>query len=129
MMNDISPQNPLFEPLLLAIKNDPRIEAVIIYGSYLRQESYHDIDICLVMGEINEKHRILLDYIKKFNIPFDIQEFTLLPLYIRARIMKEGKVLLNKNYDYLVQLFLMTIKNLDDFLPHFRIYLETINHG
>lgn len=126
MMNDISPNNPIFEPILHAAQNDSRIEAVILYGSYCRQSTFRDIDICLVMGDTKEKPRILLEYIKKFNEPFDIQEFTLLPIYIRARIMKEGKILLNKNYDFLVQLYLKTIKDFDDFKPHLQTYLETI---
>ncbi len=52
-----------------------------------------------------------------------------MPLYIRSRILKEGIILLNKDYDKLLDLYIDTIKDYDLFEPHFNHFLEAIKHG
>jgi len=42
-----------------------------------------------------------------------------MPLYIRIRVLREGKILLDKNYDELVWLAIRTIKDFDLFERHY----------
>ncbi len=76
-----------------------------------------------------EKSRVLLEYIKLYGDPLDIQEFSLLPLFIRTRVMKEGKFLMNKDFDQVCQLYLQTIQDYNLFEPHFKTFLDAVEHG
>lgn len=115
-----------FDIIVSKAQKDPEILAVVLYGSYVRNESYRDIDICLI-GHPNSKFEPVqkrLKYLSVLPDIFDIQVFQNLPLYIRSRIIKEGKVLLNKDFDLLFDLYESTIKDYGLMLPHLNSYLE-----
>jgi uncharacterized protein len=75
--------------------------AVFLFGSFVHGKEYpgSDIDICLVMNPETQSQKRTklfnsqkrLEYLKDFS--FDIQVFQQLPIYIRKRILKEGKIL------------------------------------
>ena len=90
--HNLSSDNPIFHDLLEHAIHDDRILAVLVFGSYTTQINFRDIDICLIMRDNIEKSRVLLEYIKLYGNPLDIQEFSLLPLFIRTRVMKGRKV-------------------------------------
>jgi len=110
-------------------KKDKDILAVILFGSFARKEPHHDIDVCLVLYP--KKHAKLslsrkkLEYLTDFN-KTDIQVYQQLPIYIRARILKEGKVLFCKNEDTLYDIAFETIKDFNDFEPRYKTYLEGV---
>ena len=120
---------PNSKKLLKKTKEDPKILAVIIFGSYIKGEDYRDIDICLVLHSNISKSRILLDYGSIFSSNLDFSVYQELPLYIKHRVQKEGIIILNKDYDELFDIFLKTIKEYDLFKPHYDTFLEAVKNG
>ena len=72
--------------------------------------------------------RIRLEYLSKFPA-LDIQIFQQLPIYIRARILREGKVIYCKDEDLLYDIAILTIKEFEDFKHVYKEYLEGVLHG
>ena len=108
---------------------DEDILAVIIYGSYARGEPFRDIDLCLVLfppseSKSSEKRLEYSDY-----EDIDVHVFNELPLYIKPRVLKEGKVVHCKNEDLLYDIAIRTAKEYEDFMPRYRMYLEGVLNG
>ena len=122
----------MFEELIKEVKKDRDVIAVYLFGSYARGEKYRDIDICLVLKPSRKKYSKLflskkkLEYLKKFN--YDIHVFQQLPLYIRHRVLKEGKLLYSKG-DEIYDVAFLTIKEYEDFKPLYKSYLEEVMNG
>ena len=112
-------------------KTDGKITAVALFGSSLKGKG-RDIDICIFMDkkysnlEMSKKQ---LDFMKNAKSNLDIQIFQLLPIYIRMRILKEGKILLDKNSEFLYNLAFDTIKEFEFFRKSYEIYLEEVKNG
>lgn len=114
------------------INKDEKIIAVLVFGSYSRGEHYRDIDICLVLDKKysnSEIFDIRLKYASIASSKFDIQVFQQLPLYIRIRILKEGKAIILKNEDLLYDIAFLTIKEFNLFERYYNRYLEMIKDG
>lgn len=109
------------------IQKDKEVLAVIIYGSYARGEKYRDIDISIVLNkklsniEMSKKR---LKYISFMFEKFDIQVFQQLPLYIRKRILKEGKIIICKDEDALYNIAFSTIEEFESYKKIYYNYLE-----
>jgi hypothetical protein len=118
------------DKLLTLAKQDSRILAVFLFGSAVRNEAYKesDVDICLVMEKGNytpeELFKKRLSYLKLFDM--DIQIFQRLPLYIRIRIIKEGRVLFCRNEDMLYEIAFRTVTEFADFEHIYRDYLKEV---
>jgi len=77
---------------------DTHVLAVVLFGSRARgdQKDGCDTDVCLVLEpsrralEITELSRKRREYLKDFDL--DVQVYQQLPLYIRRRVLKEGKL-------------------------------------
>lgn len=116
------------------VKEDPHVLAVILFGSYARKEigPLSDIDVCLVFFEQSvsrtEMMHKRLDYLAEFP-QLDIQVFQLLPLYIRRKVLKEGKVLYTRDDDALYELAYCTVRAFEDFKHMYYDYLEGITRG
>ena len=115
---------------------DKQIIAVLVFGSYAREngrkESYRDIDLCLVLDKRytdSEMFDKKLRYIPLLPDKFDVNLFQQLPLYIRMRVLKEGKVILCKNEDLLYDISFDTIKEFNLFEKHYNLYLEGVKNG
>ena len=112
-------------------KTDGKITAVALFGSSLKGKG-RDIDICIFMDkkysnlEMSKKQ---LDFMKNAKSNFDIQIFQQLPIYIRMRILKEGRILLDKNPEFLYNLAFDTIKEFEFFRKSYEIYLEEVKNG
>jgi predicted nucleotidyltransferase len=121
--------------LLAKVKSDRDVLAIILYGSEARQEqrSTSDVDICIVLDplpyhkkkDINSQKR--LEYLKDF--AFDIQIFQQLPLYIRRRVLKEGRVLFVRDERILYELAWRTAQAFDDFRHIHSAYLKEVESG
>ena len=112
-------------------KNDRKILAVFLFGSFLRDKHPEDIDICLVLRKNVKKSefsKIKLKYLSDFP-DLDISIFQQLPIYIRKRVIKEGKILLMKDFDELYDIVIDTIKEFDDFKKIYKMYLEGVMNG
>ena len=111
---------------------EQKILAVLVFGSYIRKEYYRDIDICIIFyPEIDEgiKFKEMIKFSSNLSTFFDISFFTDLPLYVRSRVIKEGKILFNKDYELLFEIYMKTIKDYSLFKPHFDIFLEAVKNG
>lgn len=124
-------KNLLNDKFRKKIKEDKKVIAVLLFGSYARGEPYRDFDICIVL---NKKYPNLLmskkrvKYSSVVNSDLDIHIFQQVPLYIRQRILKEGKVLICKNEDMLYELAFLTIKDFEMYKKIYYNYLEAIQN-
>ena len=96
--------------LLNSIKDDQEILAAVVFGSFLTQSSYRDIDICLfrftdeIAQSLELKYRLLLPE------KYDVRFFSKFPLYIQSEIMETGEIIFNKQYDALFDIYYKKIK-------------------
>ncbi len=114
------------ERLNAAIAKDKEVVATILFGSYARSEPNRDINLCLVLNKklpniLMSKKR--LKYSSLFPNKFDINIFQQLPLYIRKRVLKEGKVLLCKDENQLYDIAFSTLKEFDMYKKIYYNYL------
>lgn len=124
------------DKLLEMAHRDDDVLAVLLFGSMARGEQTpcSDIDICLVLTPKTKPYRKIdlsrkrLEYLKQFDV--DIHVFQQLPIYIRRRVLKEGKVLFVRDEDTLYDLATHTAKAFEDFKHIYYDYLEEIaNNG
>ncbi|RLI90080.1 MAG: nucleotidyltransferase domain-containing protein [Candidatus Altiarchaeales archaeon] len=112
-------------------KRDEDILAIILFGSFLKNNFHRDVDICLVLKRKPIQLRMSkkrLEYLTNFP-GFDIQIFQQLPLYIRIRVLREGKVIYCSNESLLYDIAFQVIKEFEDFKPFYREYLRGVLHG
>ncbi len=114
-------------------KKDKDILAVSVFGSFVSDEkSYNDIDICLFLQkkksnlEMTEKR---IKYLSDAPDRFDIHIFQQLPIYIRQRILKEGKVVFSKDNGKLFDVAFLAVQEYEDFKPIYESYLEAVKNG
>lgn len=118
------------ESLIKMVKPDKQILAVFLFGSAARKDNFKksDVDICLVMDNCGYTPEVLfqkrLSYLQEFDL--DIQVFQQLPLYIRMRVIKEGKLLFCKDEDRLYRLVFRVIQEFADFEHIYRDYLKEV---
>lgn len=127
---DVSKQ---IDRLLERARRDERILAVMLFGSRARQEQIEtsDADICLILVpdkyEAIELSQKKLEYLTGFDL--DIHVYQQLPLYIRVRVLKEGKVLYCRDEDQLYEVAFKTIEQFGDFEHIYRDYLREVARG
>lgn len=123
----------VLDSLLHAAEQDDRILAVLLYGSRARADAHasSDTDVCLVLRpQLDPKIEaadVQTDYFKFHDL--DIRIYQRLPVYVRQRILKEGKVLHVTSEDDLYEVAFRTIREFEDFRPFYLAYLEEVAHG
>ncbi len=116
------------DDLLKAAERDDRVLAILLYGSRARGQSRpeSDTDVCLVLSaQANSRQagpQTELDYIGFSGL--DVHVFQRLPIYIRQRVLKEGKVVHVKNEEDLYDVAFRTIRSWEDFRPFYLQYLQ-----
>ena len=114
-------------------KNDRRILAVFLFGSVARGEEHEgsDTDICLVLvpGTYTplQLSKLKLEYLRDFNQ--DTQIFQQLPLYIRKRVLKDGKILFARDMDQLYDVAFDFIREYADYEHIYREYLGELSRA
>ena len=117
------------EPIL----GDPDVLAVILFGSRSRGDagSGSDTDICVVLhGVVPEKilyARKRLAYLSVCDS--DIHVFQQMPLYLRRRVLQDGRVLFCRDEDALYDIACRTAQQFEDFRHIHTAYLEAVAHG
>ena len=112
-------------------KKDDKIIAVALFGSSLKRKG-KDVDICIFLDkkysnlEMSKKR---LSFLKDAKSNFDIQIFQQLPVYIRIRVIRECKILLDKNSDLLYEIVFGTIKEFGFFKKTYENYLREVKKG
>ncbi len=118
------------EKILAKAREDPEVVAVILFGSRARGDATtgSDSDLCLVL----RPGQYAGEYLFQKRLSYlalgagDIHIFSQLPLYIRQRVLKEGRVLLCKDEDQLYEIAFRTAREFEDFRHMYREYLEAL---
>jgi hypothetical protein len=124
----------LLEEIKRNVREDKDVFCIFLFGSYVRNESHYlsDIDVCLVLSSNNysslQMSQKKLEYLKTFP-QIDIQIFQQLPLYIKIRILKEGKILLCKDEDKIYDLAFSVITEYSDYEHILRDYLTEVDNA
>lgn len=120
-------------PILRKAKKDKDVLAVALFGSYAQGKKYYrDIDVCLFLNkkisnlEMSKKY---LSYAGVVLDKIDLSIFQQLPLYIRMRVIKEGKIILSKNDSLLYGLVFNTIKEFEMYEKLYKMYLKKVEDG
>ena len=122
--------HPQIARLLRQAVDDADVLAVILYGSAARGEASatSDVDICLVL--VPERHSAAHMSAKRLaylaEVDLDVQVFQQLPLYIRQRVLKEGRVLLVRDEDRLYDTAFRTVQAFEDVRPRYQAYLNEV---
>lgn len=121
---------PRLARLLARAEGDPQVLAVILFGSRARGDASacSDTDVCLVLSPeplaraaATEKRLMYLS-----GTDLDVVVFQELPLALRSRILKEGRVLFVRDEPALYRLALRTAQAFDLFRPIHRAYLDRV---
>lgn len=131
-------QRRKLDRLLAKAEKDTEVLAVILYGSRISGKKEEtpdsDLDICLVPypteNDKREMTRKRLDYLSTIDPEdIDLQVFRQLSIYIRQRVLGEGRVEYCDNSRKLYDLAYITIQGYEDFKPRLREYLEGVENG
>jgi len=124
---------PPLQRLVAKAKADPDVLAVILFGSRARGDASpeSDFDVCLVLAEGPrsdlERAEKRLAYLAAGNL--DVAVFQSLPLRIRSRVLKEGRVLYARDDDALYAVAIRTARRWEGFRHIHRQYLDEILRG
>jgi len=116
----------MFEKILKKAKQDKEVIAVLLFGSMARGEENRDIDICLVLNKKYPNLKISKKKVEYSGLGLDISIFQQLPVYIRIRVLKEGKILLNKNEPLIYDIAFSTIKEFGFYKKIYDLYLKEV---
>lgn len=122
-------RNLLNQGFKKSIAKDKEVVAVLLFGSHARNEEYKDIDICVFLDKkYSNLHmsRKRLEYSSLFSNKYDVHVFQQLPVYIRKRILKDGKIIVCKNEDLLYEIAFATIKEFNTYSKIYYNYLESM---
>lgn len=120
------------DELVSAVRDDPELLAVLLYGSAARGEATpaSDLDVALVLEPglepdgSTDPSRKRIRYGGRFGM--DVTIFRQLPLYVRCRALREGRVLYVRDEDRLYELAIRTAREFEHFRPLYRSYLEQV---
>jgi uncharacterized protein len=116
-------------------KGDEEVLAVLLFGSHSRgdETSGSDIDLCLVLFPGREDRAdqlsVRMAYLEECSGRLSIHVFQQLPLYVRNRVLREGQVLVCKDWDTLYCIACRTARAFEDFKPIYRSYLDQVAHA
>lgn len=121
------------ERLLALARADSEVLAVILFGSHARGEcrAGSDVDVCLVLTpaprDAGALGRTVLAYASAVDL--DVQVFERLPLYVRHRVLKDGRVLFVRDEDALYDVAFRTVRAYESFRPRYQAYLAEVARG
>ena len=104
------------DKIIEPFKKNRDVISIYLFGSYARgrEKPFSDIDICVVADRDANRDEILSHSSKKI----DISIFYDLPLSMRFRVIKEGKLLFSRDELKLHRTIVATIRSYLDFKPH-----------
>lgn len=109
------------KPVIDELHTKKNVLALILFGSVARDQSrqFSDIDLCVVTRtDIAESDRV--DILSYGSGKIDVSLFHNLPLTIRFRVLKEGKILFCKDDLYLHRITVTTVREYLDCAPLIR---------
>jgi predicted nucleotidyltransferase len=104
------------DKIIEPFKKNRGVISIYLFGSYARgrEKPFTDIDICVVADRDANRDEILSHSSKKI----DISIFHDLPLSMRFRVIKEGKLLFSRDELKLHRIIVATIRSYLDFKLH-----------
>jgi len=92
------------------------VNAVVLFGSQAtgKNNKNSDIDLCF-FGKLKDKDKLSIQRI--FPEKYDISFFNELPIWIKTRVFKEGKVLFLKDKEEYMDAVFKTMHEWEDFKP------------
>lgn len=123
-------RNSHLDKLLSLAKKDREIIAVLLFGSHARgyARPASDVDVCLILRHERNSFEKRLEY-STISDNIDVQVFQSMPLYIKVRILKEGKILICKDEDFFYKIAIDAIKDFEQFKKAYSTYLDTVARG
>lgn len=125
--------NAAIARLVARARNDPDVLAVILFGSRARGSASRasDYDVCLALtgssrSDLDAAHK-RLEYLAIGDL--DVVLFQQLPLHIRSRVLKDGRILFTRDEDALYVLAVRTARAFESFRHIYRGYLEEVARG
>ena len=118
--------------LVSAAAKDERVLALLLFGSRARGDAtrFSDVDLCVVLdptrSDAGTAAAVKLAYLDTTPGAFDIQVYQNLPIYVRKRVLAEGRVLYCRDDDALYELARCTIREFEDFRPRYQHYLDEV---
>jgi len=108
---------------------DPDVLALLLFGSRARGDasSGSDVDVCIVLEPgrpSGDGGRKRLDYLAEADV--DLVVFQQLPLAIRSRVLREGRVLFVRDEDRLYETAVRAARAFEGFRHHHRGYLDAV---
>jgi len=118
------------ELLLRLAGQDPDVLAVILFGSRARADARpsSDTDVCLVLTPA-PRDRLALGRKRLLyagRVDLDVQVLQQLPLYVRPRVFREGRVLFVRDEDALYDVAFRTVRAFEAFKSVYRTYLAEV---
>ncbi len=118
------------EEIILRIKSkaesDEKVLGVIIYGSFLNEDNFQDVDIALAFEQFLEKSEIYskrIEYSGEFHDVFDFQALNLLPLAVQKEVLA-GRVVYETRQLY--DIAYNIIREYEDFEKYRIQYIEGV---
>ena len=133
IVNEILMIETKLKKLVDQSRQDEEVLAVILFGSQARGEATpaSDIDVCLVLAGRDHDPLFLsqkkLDYLTVGGL--DLHLYQQLPIYIRRRVLKEGRVLFVRNEDALYEIAFRSAQAFEDFRHYYEDYLNKVAHA
>ena len=102
----------------------PGVQAIFLFGSQVTGEAgpLSDVDICVIAPGVSEYYKS--EILGSANENTDIVLFEDLPLPIKARIFREGRLLFCRNKEWVADLSWRTTKEYFDFKPILKEFIE-----
>ena len=122
--------HPLYSGFIREVTEDNEILAVYHYGSSVTRDDFRDIDLCII--SYDDEPSAFFDRFLHYSgsyaamglVPLDITLFSLLPLYIKIQIIREGIPVFVRDEDILFEKILKINRQWDDYEPSYRIMIQ-----
>lgn len=109
------------------LKKIEDVKAIYLFGSFVTKKFsiLSDLDICVITkNDILDEKKVGITTLSSDKI--DISIFWELPIFIRFQVLKEGKIIFNRDSNFLHDVRIKTITEYLDFKPVIKRFAESV---